>query len=590
MRLKYIGDRSIVIKDGGFDRRIYPGEEFDTYNEHLVKFGYFVDVNNIRADTKLGYRSKKNKDFDIKSLVKKRFNPFVGMSKLDRLSNCKISICIVTKDSDGVIQRCVDSILKYVKYDDYEILLCDTGTTDRKVLSYYKSLKNNDKVRLFRGHKYNFSKNNNFLSRKSNGDVLLFLNNDVFLTYDAVSSMADYNNCSNMGCIGHRLVFDSNHRLIQHDGQVLYDNNGKWLQLGHYNIMHTLDMVPNKNSYVEGVTAACLMIDKSIFNEVNGFNEDYVDILQDVDLNLKVGALGYDNYCIREKELIHIDHSSRKGDETHESKKDLDLYLREWISKGNYNHVKTYKKYSILIAGTKKKDLEKVKSSIKSTIEYNFIFYNNKGNFSYSSKMLNLLSKISLSKYQFLTHQDIEFKDNEPFLQLEKCIDKLPNRNFGVLGIAGVKLINGQITGYNYFEHRYPEWNFPVDTVDEFAMIIDKDKGLTFDESFVGFHFYGADICLSSINKGYPCFCVNMNIFHHSGGSSNLTYNNNQGWNEFKELGFQLYEKYNKTNPNFSTTTTLFSKIADNKGKINFFIGAHIDEIPNSDVIEDVDL
>ena len=586
MRLRYIGDRSIVINDGGIQRRIQPGEEFDTYNTHLVKFGYFIDVNNPNS---VGGYKKVTKNNITKSEIKPKFNPFIGYDKLSRNSNSKVSICIVSKDSNGVIQRCIETIYEHTKYEDFEVLICDTGTTDPTVLSYYKTIKKKYKVNIFFNHVYNFSKNNNFLVTKAKGDQLLFLNNDVFMTYDAVSEMVNYNNCSNMGCIGHRLVFDRDRRIIQHDGQTLYNPDGSWKPLGHYGIMHRIENLPNKNAYVEGVTAACLMIDKIIFNKVNGFNEEYVDILQDVDLNLKVGSLGYDNYCIREKSLIHIDHSSRKGDETPESKKDLVTYSRDWLNKGPYKHSKKKRKYSLLIVGTKETEIKKVEKSLVTTDEYEFIVYNNKGNFSYSPKALNLLSDVSHTKYQFLTHQDIEFKEKEPFKKLDNCIRQLPG-SFGVLGIAGVALINGSITGYNYFEHRYPQSHFRVDTVDEFAMIIDKDKGLKFDESLIGFHFYGADICLTSLNKGYNNYCIDINIFHHSGGDGNLTYNNNQGWREFKELGRQLYNIHHIKHPNFSTTTTLFNKINDKKGKINFFIGGVIDKIPNAEVHEEINL
>jgi GT2 family glycosyltransferase len=584
MKLRYIGDRSIVINDSGTQRRLHQGDEFDTHNTHLVKFGYFVDVNS--GQHTLSNQPKKQRN-SIQTNVVKNHKPFIGYTKLERSSKAKISICIVSKDGNGVIQRCIESIFEHVKYKDFEVLICDTGTTDARVLQYYKEIKNKYNVIIHRDHVYNFSINNNYLAQQSTGDVLLFLNNDVFMTYDGVTEMMKYNNCTNMGCVGHRLVFDRDKNLIQHDGQTLYNENGSWKNLGHYNIMHNIKHIPSTNSYVEGVTAACLMVDKNIFTEVNGFDEGYVDILQDVDLNLKVGALGYDNYCIRTKALIHIDHSSRKGDETPDSKKDLVKYIKDWTSKGYYGFPKKNKKYSVLIVGTKPIEVKKVADSIKSTDPFDFIIYNNKGNFSYSGKALNILSDISSARYQFLTHQDIEFKDKEPFKKLEVAISKV-GHDWGVLGIAGVTLRNGQITGYNYFEHRYPQPFFKVETVDEFAMIVDKTKGLKFNESLVGFHFYGADICLNAINKGYKNYCVDINIYHHSGGSENLTYNNNQGWREFKELGRQLYKIYGWQHPSFSTTTTLFSKISDKKTIINFFIGGVINEIPNNEVIEEV--
>jgi len=72
------------------------------------------------------------------------------------------------------------------------------------------------------------------------------------------------------------------------------------------------------------------MIRKELFNKVNGFDEGYKDIYQDVDLNLKVAKLGYINFCIREKALIHVDHGTRKTDATPESYKDAQKFHNDW--------------------------------------------------------------------------------------------------------------------------------------------------------------------------------------------------------------------------------------------------------------------
>ena len=99
------------------------------------------------------------------------------------------------------------------------------------------------------------------------------MNNDVFLTYDAVSKMVGYVLCSNIGCVGHRLVWDENKELIQHDGQIIYHPDGTWNGPGHHNLQQNVKDVSNKNVRVEGVTAAFLMVRKSIFSRVNGFDD-----------------------------------------------------------------------------------------------------------------------------------------------------------------------------------------------------------------------------------------------------------------------------------------------------------------------------
>jgi GT2 family glycosyltransferase len=215
---------------------------------------------------------------------------------------------------------------------------------DDDVLTCYKKYNKifkdkNIPFNLYKVPYFNFSEHNNFLADIAIGDTLLFMNDDIFLTYDAISHMSNMMNTSNndIGCLGHRLVFAADPNVIQHDGQILYDQKtGNWKSIGHHNYGKLIQNTKNNNIIVEGVTAAFLMIKKTIFKEVNGFNEEYKDIFQDVDLNLKVAALGYDNICIRTQSILHVDHSSRKTAITPEAKGDFEILKTTWHAKGKF--------------------------------------------------------------------------------------------------------------------------------------------------------------------------------------------------------------------------------------------------------------
>ena len=566
--LKYIGtdDKTIIIN--GSKKLLTRGQIFSGPT-HLAKYTEF-DV--------LGVSKKDTTDTPVSASVTEFVENTVNLDFMDMDAKPKVSICIVTKDSYDLIIKCLKSIEKYVKYDDYEVVICDTGSTDKKVLDFYKTL---DPVicTVFLDHEYNFSKNNNYMAKNCKGDAILFMNNDVFLTYDAVSEMVKYINCSNIGCVGHRLVWEDKPEEIQHDGQIIYDsNNGQWIGPGHHNYHVNINSIPNDNVIIEGVTAAFLMIRREYFEKVGGFDEEYIDVFQDVDLNNKISSLGLDNFCIRERALIHVDHGSRKSDSTPDSKTDLIKYLKTWTKKGP-KRVKNKPKYSILICATKKHQMKKYLESIKSRESYEFLYVNNTKNYMVSSTALNVLREVSVGEILMYTHQDVYFKSPEPFSRIDKIIGKLGN-NFGVIGPAGVQYNGGHnMKGVDFSSKDYTFDAMKVHTIDEFCLITKRSNKLEFGEYLDHFHFYGADICLSAMDRGLRNYVVALDMIHDSGGDGNLK--EGDGYDRYREQARKLYSKWGKKYKMIGTTTARFSN-----GYIYYFLGHSLGLYPVDEVLD----
>lgn len=103
--------------------------------------------------------------------------------------------------------------------------------------------------------------------------------------------------------------------------------------------------------------------------------------------------------------------------------------------------------------------------------------------------------------------------------RVRQAFTKLPS-NWGVLGVAGVRLINGKKQSIGHIRDRGREWGSPlrmpaeVDTLDEMLLITKGD--ITFDRQFEQ-DFYGADICLQAREQGQRCFAIEAYCYHNSG-------------------------------------------------------------------------
>ena len=109
-------------------------------------------------------------------------------------NNPLVSIIIPTKDNFTYIKNCIESIIEDTTYPYFEIVIVDTGSTDKLVKDFYKKITNDiEKVTIIDyKKKFNFSDACNQGVKASRGEYLLFLNNDTkVITHDWIQSLLE---------------------------------------------------------------------------------------------------------------------------------------------------------------------------------------------------------------------------------------------------------------------------------------------------------------------------------------------------------------------------------------------------------------
>ena len=230
-----------------------------------------------------------------------------------------VSIIIPNKDAKEDLEKCIQSILEKSSYTNYEILIVENNSTGEEIFSYYKELSENSRIRLLRWKReFNYSAINNYGAKKAKGDYLLFLNNDTeVISPDWIEEMLGFCQRPDTGIVGARLYFGNN--TVQHAGTVI----GIGGIAGH---MFT-DMPRERSGYMHkaaiiqdlsAVTAACMMVKRQGFDEVQGFGEQLSVAFNDVDFCLRVREkqylVVYDPYV----ELYHYESKSRGAEDSKE--------------------------------------------------------------------------------------------------------------------------------------------------------------------------------------------------------------------------------------------------------------------------------
>lgn len=226
-----------------------------------------------------------------------------------------VSIVIPTRDRFELISKCVDSILEKTLYPNYEIIVVDNGTTDRRTLDYLDSLASKPAVQVLPADiPFNFSTLVNLGVEAARGEYVVLLNNDIeIIEPDWMGEMLSFAIQPGVGCVGARLWYPD--RTIQHAGVVL----GMGGVAGHVHIGAPAG-VPGYfgravvHQVYSVVTAASLMVSKAIYQQVGGFDEALKVAFNDVDFCIKVREAGYRNIYDPFAEFIHHESASRGSD------------------------------------------------------------------------------------------------------------------------------------------------------------------------------------------------------------------------------------------------------------------------------------
>ena len=229
-----------------------------------------------------------------------------------------VSIIIPTRDNIETLKTCITSVVKRTTYSNYEILILDNQSKERDTLNYLDECKNNPNIQVLPYPKpFNYSAINNFGVRHAKGSIVCLLNDDTeVISPDWLTTMVSHALRPGVGCIGAKLYYTDG--KIQHSGVLLgiggvAGHAHKYAEGHEFGYFGRLFLTQNYSA----VTGACLVVKKSIYEEVGGLNEQDLPIsFNDIDLCLKVREAGYRNLWTPLAELYHHESKSRGFDDT----------------------------------------------------------------------------------------------------------------------------------------------------------------------------------------------------------------------------------------------------------------------------------
>ena len=224
-----------------------------------------------------------------------------------------VDIIIPTKDQCRLLKLCIDSVLAKTRYGNYRIVVVDNGSTERSTLTYFGELRHIAQCSVLSyPHPFNYSAINNFAVGQSAADVVVLMNNDIeVISPEWLQEMVSHAIRPEVGCVGAKLYYPNDR--IQHAGVILgiHGVAGHGFRLADHAAEGYLERLQYVQNY-SAVTAACLAVQRVLYQEVGGLNDRNLAIaFNDIDFCLKVREAGYRNVWTPYAELYHHESATR---------------------------------------------------------------------------------------------------------------------------------------------------------------------------------------------------------------------------------------------------------------------------------------
>jgi GT2 family glycosyltransferase len=231
----------------------------------------------------------------------------------------KLSIVILCWNDRKVIADCLRSIYATTRSIEFEVIVCDNGSTDGSVELIRSSY---PQVHVIEnGRNLRFAKGNNIGIRASRGEYVLILNPDTIIgddTLDRMAALADeHPEAAAFGC-----------RVLNADGtyqvsaRPFASFTGEWIAalylrwLGRVSTRLTADSYPGWDGtterQVDWVSGCFIFARSAVVKALGGFDEQFFYYYEDMDLCRRIRQAGYPILYVPDASITHLGGQSTK--------------------------------------------------------------------------------------------------------------------------------------------------------------------------------------------------------------------------------------------------------------------------------------
>ncbi len=231
----------------------------------------------------------------------------------------ELSIVIVNYNTTDLISSCIKSIKLNTELKNFEIIVVDNNSEDRRIETVAKEYQ--DVRFIFLDKNYGFGKGCNIGVQHSEAEYVLFLNPDIEVKDYSIKILLDYIKIQNNVAVCSGILVDENNNVLYSYNNfpgLLWEFReafGIFLKSKIKKLTSRKEIKEKIPFEVDWFHGACILVKKVIFLKVGGFDENIFLYYEDVDLQKKIKSLGYKIICIPSASFFHLERGSvREGE------------------------------------------------------------------------------------------------------------------------------------------------------------------------------------------------------------------------------------------------------------------------------------
>lgn len=208
-----------------------------------------------------------------------------------------VSILVICDGPLEVLLPCIDSLLEHTAYQNYEILIADNNSHDADTVQWLTAMDamHSDKIRILRqAHTLSRSALLNAAAEQARGEYLVMLDHAAsIIQTDWLDNLLDHALRPEVGVTGAKIVSPDGSLKL---GGIVLGLQGSAAAISEKEALLSASFQPGLNSVhnYSAVSGQCLVIRKSLFDDVQGLDEQlFHQFFDDIDLCLKVRETGH---------------------------------------------------------------------------------------------------------------------------------------------------------------------------------------------------------------------------------------------------------------------------------------------------------
>lgn len=232
-----------------------------------------------------------------------------------------VSIIIVNYNTKDLISNCLKSIFEQTVEVKFEIIVVDNASIDGS----QQLLKNNfPNILLIESpENLGFGKANNLGAKHAKGKYLFLLNSDTELIENSIKFLIEYFEQEKeikLGAVGCKLVNKNLDPQASFGNfpsiyQELFEYGLRKIFNSYYNKKLSIGILGEENCIraVDYLSGADILIQKKIFDSINGFDEDFFLYYEETEMCFRLKKRGYEIIWNPLTKIIHIEGASSKN-------------------------------------------------------------------------------------------------------------------------------------------------------------------------------------------------------------------------------------------------------------------------------------